>query len=369
MDLLVGVLGVLVIVLILFDAFDFIILPRRVTPRVRLAGAFLRLFGRLYFGAARHIQKRTRRENLLSLYGPLALILLFGLWALGLVVGFALVEWAMGSRYTSTGTSSLITDIYTSGTSFFTLGFADIQPRSGAERVLSLLEAALGFGFLGLIISYLPVFYQSFEQRETQISMLDEWAGSPPSAGELLRRLGQDQSLGALEHFLEDWEVWAAELLESHLSYPILGTFRSQHDNQSWVGGLTMILDLCSLVCVGIEDTPRHAARLTYAISRHAVGDLTQVFSLKPRPPQRDRLPAVDLAELRRILSSAGIDLREGAEADARLTELRAEYEPYVNALADFLQIDLPPWFAAPGARDNWQTTAWNEDGGLHQGT
>ncbi len=367
MDLLVAILGAVIILLILFDAFDFIILPRRVTQKFRLARLFLSSFSRLYFGAAGRIRDRTRRETLLSFYGPLSLILLFGLWAVGLVVGFAFLEWAGGSQYSSTGTSTFITDIYASGSSFLTLGFSDVQPRSAGERILSVVEAALGFGFLGLAISYLPIFYQSFERRETQISMLDEWAGSPPSAGELLQRLGQDQSLGALEHFLQEWEEWAAELLESHLSYPILGTFRSQHDNQSWVAGLTMILDLCALVCIGIQDVPRRPARLTYAISRHAVADLAQVFSLKPHAPQEDRLPPADLARLRGMLSAAGIQLRAGADADAKLAQLRAEYEPYVNALGNFLLIDLPPWFAAPGAQDNWQTTAWSSKGELHQ--
>lgn len=366
MDLLIGALGAVVIVFILIDAFAFIVLPRRVSQRVSLARLFIRLIGDVWRGIARRIRDRSRRESFLSFYGPLALILLFALWALGLVLGFGLLGLALGSRYTGTMTSGFLTDLYASATSFFTLGFADIMPNSGAERGLSVLEAALGFGFLGLVISYLPVFYQSFAGRETLISMLDEWAGSPPSAGELLRRLGQDQSLISLERFLQDWEAWAAELLESHLSYPILGAFRSQHENQSWLGGLTMVLDLCALVRVGIEGLPQRSGRLTYAIARHAVADLTQVYGLTPRAPKEDRLPASDLATLREILRAAGIRLREGRDADEKLTELRAEYEPYVNPLAELLMMDLPPWFAAPGAKDNWETTAWSGDGDSH---
>ncbi len=366
MNLLLGAIGAVVIVFILLDAFQFIVLPRRVTPQVSLARQFIRSLGRIWRGIARRIRLRSRRETFLSFYGPLSLILLFALWALGLVLGFGLLGLALGSRYKGTTISGFPTDLYASATSFFTLGFADITPSSAAERALSVLEAALGFGFLGLVISYLPLFYQSFAGREILISMLDEWAGSPPSAGELLRRLGEDQSLPSLDRFLQDWEAWAAELLESHLSYPILGVFRSQHENQSWLAGLTMVLDLCALVCVGIEGAPRRTGRLTFAIARHAVGDLTQVYDLVPRPPQPDRLPPAGLATLREILSAAGIRLREGQEADERLRELRAEYEPYVNALAEFLMMDLPPWFAAPGAQDNWQTTAWSGNGEPH---
>ncbi len=72
--------------------------------------------------------------------------------------------------------------------------------------------------------------------------MLDARAGSPPSALELLVRLagrsedpGMDQKV--LDEVLREWERWAAELLEAQISYPVLTFFRSQHSNQSWLGG------------------------------------------------------------------------------------------------------------------------------------
>ncbi len=368
MRVLAAALGIIIIGFLLLDVFEFIILPRRADSQVTLARWFLRALGRVWTSVARKIQVRSRREDLLSYYGPVALIMIFGLWALGLILGFALLGWAFGSQYSHGLSSSFLTDLYTSGTTFFTIGFADITPKSGLERALSVLEAGVGFGFLGLVISYLPLFYQSFAGREVLISMLDEWAGSPPSAGELLRRLGEDHSLTDLEHFLQDWEEWTAELLERHLSYPILGAFRSQHENQSWVAALTMILDLCALISIGVEGAPQRAGRLTYAIARHAVGDLTQVYHLAPRSPQMDRLPASELEKLHDILAASNIHLIDRQKANARLTELRAEYEPYANALAEFLLMDLPPWFARPGAKDNWQTTAWSGNGESHFG-
>src|SRR5512138_169939 len=221
MNLLVAAVGIIVIVFFLLDVFEFIILPRRVNSQFTLARVFLRVLARFWTWVAQNIKSRSRREKQLSFFGPIALILLFELWALGFILGFALLGWSFGTQYAHGLSSSFLTDLYTSGTSFFTLGFADITPSSGAERVLSVLEAGVGFGFLGLVISYLPLFYQSFAGREVLISMLDEWAGSPPSAGELLRRLGEDHCLADLEHFLHDWEEWTAELLERHLSYPI----------------------------------------------------------------------------------------------------------------------------------------------------
>ncbi len=366
MKVLIAVLGIGIIALILLDVFEFIILPRRADSQVTLARLFLRALGRAWTGVARKIQARSRRENLLSYYGPIALILVFGLWAVGLILGFACLGWAFGSRYSHGLSSSFLTDLYTSGTTFFTIGFADITPNSGLERALSVLEAAVGFGFLGLVISYLPLFYQSFAGREVLISMLDEWAGSPASAGELLRRLGEDGCLEDLDHFLRDWEEWTAELLERHLSYPILGAFRSQHENQSWVASLTMILDLCALIRVGIEGVPTRVGRLTYAIARHAVGDLTQVYHLVPHEPQEDRLPPSDLLKLREVLAASNIHLLESQAANEKLAEFRGEYEPYANALAEFLLMDLPPWYASPGAKDNWETTAWSGNGESH---
>jgi len=112
--------------------------------------------------------------------------------------------------------------------------------------MLAIIEAGLGFAFLALIIGYLPVIYQAFSRREASISLLDARAGSPPSAGELLRRHGPEHTrTGSTSR---DWERWAADLLESHLSYPVLCYYRSQHKNQSWLTALTAVLDASVLV-------------------------------------------------------------------------------------------------------------------------
>jgi hypothetical protein len=158
---------------------------------------------------------------------------------------------------------------------------------------------------------------------------------------------------------LSAWEHWSAELLESHESYPLLVYYRSQHEHQSWVAALTMILDVCSLVIVGVDGAPQRSARMAFAMARHAAADLSQTLGTTPRRHGHNRLPATELAELRGELRDGGIPLREGADADAELARLRQMYEPYVSALADRLLMPLPHWRAAPGARDAWQITAW----------
>jgi hypothetical protein len=227
-------------------------------------------------------------------------------------------------------------------------------------RVLVVTEAGMGFGFLAVVIGYLPVIYQSFSRREVNISLLDSRAGSPPSAGELLRRHSRDGGMEDLCKLLSDWERWSAELMESHLSYPVLCYFRSQHSNQSWLASLTTILDTCALLAASREDTCHHQGELTFAIARHAIVDLAQIFISAPQQPEKDRLPPNELARLRATLSEAGFTLKDDPEADQRLAELRQAYEPFVFPLGKFLCMDLPPFIPTGKLADNWQTTAWS---------
>ncbi len=360
MTSLVAVAGALLVVLILWDAFEAVVLPRRVVRRARLTVIQIRLLWLLWSLGLRGVRNPRRRESFLSLYAPLSLMLLLATWAGGLILGFAMMHWGLGAHLAAPESrTSFVTTLYFSGTTLFTLGLGDIAPTTGTGRFLTVVEAGLGFALLALAFGYLPVFYQSFARRETEVSMLDEWAGSPPTAGALLSRLGRWQDLGALSGFLTRWEQWTADLMESHISYPILAGFRSQHGNQSWLAGLTAILDTCALVLVGIDGAARREAWLTFAIARHALVDLCQVLNTPPRGPEQDRLPPEELVELRALLADAGVRLRQGSDADARLAELRKMYEPYAYALSRRLVMPLPRWIAPPALRDNWEKSAW----------
>lgn len=358
--------GAAIFLIVLWDAFEAIILPRRVTRKFRLT--------RLFFKSTWHVWKfvmclvpsRKKREALLGFYGPLSLLVLVGVWAVGLVLGFGLMQYGAGSAVVITGGQpSFETDIYLSGTTFFTLGLGDVVPDSGLSRALVVTEAGFGFGFLAAVIGYLPFIYGSFSKREVDISLLDSRAGTPPTAGELLRRHSYPQGQNALRELLKDWERWSAELMESHLSYPVLAYFRSQHDNQSWIASLTAILDTCALVMVGIEGACEKQAELTFAIARHAVVDLSQVFGTAPAQLPHDRLPAEELRRIRDTLAQHGMKLLDGEDADRRLHELRRMYEPYIHALAAYLNQSLPPWIPQTKGKDNWQTTGWGQTAGL----
>jgi hypothetical protein len=355
-----GLSGLLLIFVALWDGFETIVLPRRVRGRVRLARLFYNGTWAYWSAAVRRVRSGDRRDNLLSYYGPLSLILLLAVWAVMLVLGFALVHWGCGSKLgTSQAEVSFSGALYMSGSTFFTLGMGDVTSHTGLGRFLTVAESGTGIAFLALVIGYLPVIYQAFSRREITITMLDARAGSPPSAVELLRRYaGEDAAVG-LAQFVAEWERWASELLESHLSYPVLAYYRSQHDSQSWLASLTTVLDVCALMLVGLEGIPDRSARLGFAMARHAAVDLSQILGTPPRSPAADRLPPADLARLRAVLAASGYRLREGPDADEKLLHIRAKYEPYANALAEHLLIALPPWIAAPDTVDNWQTSVY----------
>jgi hypothetical protein len=290
--------------------------------------------------------------------------MLLSVWASGLIIGFAGVHWSLRSPLNGVDDRySFGTYVYLSGSTFFTLGYGDVTPREPLGRALTVAEAGVGFGFLALVIGYLPVIYQAFSRREASTSLLDARAGSPPTAAELLRRHGED--VQALDRHLLEWERWSAELLESHLSYPVLCYYRSQHNNQSWLAALTTVLDASALVMVGVGGASRRQAQLTFAMARHTVVDLAQIFNTPPRDPEPDRLPPHELIRLRSALAAGGVKLTDGVDADRRLTELRRMYEPYVSPLADFLFVQLPPWVPAKTGFDNWQTSRWGRISGL----
>jgi hypothetical protein len=353
MTTLAGVFGLVLLMLILWDAFEVVILPRRVTRRIRLSRIFYQSTWFVWSRAVRVVHVSRRRERYLSFYGPLSLVFLIIVWAVGMIMAFGMVQWWAGPLHTS-----FFQSVYMSGTTFITLGLGDVFPHTRPARFVTVVEAGTGFGFLALVISYLPVLYQSFARREANISLLDARAGSPPTAAELLRRYATGHGLADLDPLLREWELWSAGLLESYISYPPLAYFRSQHDNQSWLAALTTILDVCAVVIAGIDGLAPWQARLTFAMARHIVVDLAQIINAPPRAPDPDRLPPESLERLKEVLAGAGMVLRDPQAFEEKLSRLRRMYEPYVFALSGRLMVSLSTWLRVWERPDNWRTGA-----------
>lgn len=353
--------AVALIVVVLFDSFEVMLLPRRITHRFRPARQFFRHTWTVWKYIATWLPLGRWRHGWLSMFGPCSLLGLLVFWAAGLIVGFGLLHWSLGTTLISSGTTrhSLATCLYFSGTTFVTLGYGDVVPITPFGRMLSVAESGMGFGFLAIMISYLPVLYQAFSRREIVISLLDARAGSPPSAGELLRRIELPDHAVAMEQLLIEWERWSAELLESQVSFPALSYYRSQHDNQSWVATLTVILDTSAALIASADRPLNRQARLTFAMARHAVVDLGMVYQTPPQTMRIDRLPDHDFAAMVEWLTAADTSPANRDAMQHALAELRLLYEPFVIALAGYFQLAVPPFLPSATPIDNWQTSPW----------
>ncbi|MGD0443793.1 MAG: potassium channel family protein [Edaphobacter sp.] len=347
------------------DAFQTIVLPRRPTGHFRITRLFILMTWGPWVRMAGRARDSKVREQVYSIYGPLSLLLLLLIWALLLVFGFGLFYFSMRSPFgdlmlpRAGRWAQFGTDIYVSGTTLFTLGLGDVVPHSRFARALIISESGVGLGFVALVIGYLPVLYQSFSRREVSVALLDSRAGSPPNTAELFRRHAFEGGQEELITLLAEWERWSAEILESHISYPILCYYRSQHDTQSWLSALVAILDTCALLISVVEGVSSRQAQLTFVMARHALIDIGDVFNVKKSRAWQDqgvidRLPTKDFYHLCEALGENHLQMCGDPAAARRLNTIRALYEPNAIALSAYLRMPLPVWVAPPKINDQW---------------
>lgn len=294
------------------------------------------------------MSNQRKRDSVLAIFGPASLLLLIVCWVITLIVGFAMLQWAVE---TLAGHSrSQEASLYLSGSTFFTLGLGDEKPMTWPSRLVTVLEAGTGFAVLAAVIGYLPVLHQAFSQRELEISLLASRAGHPSTAAGFLTRLGRRPNEARMVDALLRHERWCAEIIENHGSYPMLAYYRSQHDRQSWLGSITTLLDACAILQIGFEEHPEwrdsveDQAELTFAMGCAALVRLSALLNVTPLIDPPDRLRTHHLDHLRHILRKSGLHMRFNESARLRLDELRQLYEPYIAALSEYLLIDLPPF-------------------------
>jgi hypothetical protein len=347
---LAALAGLVLIGLMLAEFFISFLLPRRVKREVRIARGLNRIAWRPWRALGRRLPAAAG-DTLLGFYGPLALIATLAVWSIGLIVGFALLQWANGSHVGHN--SGFGNDLYFSAGGFLSAA-SDLAPRDTIAKLLLLGEAAGGLGIVFIIIGYLPALNQAFSRREIAVSQLDPRAGSPPTAGALLLHAANRGGWAELNDYLQRWEEWAAELMETHLSYPILMYFRSQHVNQNWLAALTTILDTSAFAIAAAPGDEARAADTTFALGRHALADLSYTIRAGPRHTDGDRLPTEELERLVAMLDEAGLPIEDSA-FEERLRRLRHKYEPYAVALAGFLELSLPRWLPPDQPEANWR--------------
>lgn len=350
MPYVVALAGFVLVVAILIDAFEVVLLPRPVRRHFRINHYFFSATWQVWSALARRARNERRREDILGVYGPLSMVAIFTTWGVCLIVGFGLMHWAVEATVPAGTRQSLSSAMVISGDAFFTLGYGDIVPRHALARLLVIWEAGTGFGFIALTIGYLPVLYQHFSRRDVQLVEFAVRAGSPPTAATLLAWHGAD-GRDQLGQWLRDWELWAGDLIESHSVYPMLAFYRSQHEGQSWLAALAVVMDCCALVVVGTQDARRMQAAATFSAMRRVLDQMSD--SLRAAGTGHvpgDRLDDAAWQRLQPVVARVLTDWREDAPGASALLRLRASYEPQLAALSDYLLLPVPAWVAPEGA-------------------
>jgi hypothetical protein len=331
--------GILLVLWVVLDVFRTLVMPRAARGRIRLSPILFRLLWPPWTWVGVRRKSMQSRERVLGIAAPLLLFTLLIGWASLAVLGYALILWSspfVGGL--GTGKGSFADALYASGSSFFTLGSATT---SGWTRLVAVFAGATGLGLFAVVIAYLPVLYQAFNRREVGVLLLDTRAGAPPSGPELLHRMASAGAASSLPDLFAEWERWAADVLETHMTYPILTVFRSPHDNTSWITALGSVLDAATLILSSVEGEPEERARLMYGTGVHAVEDLFYYLRLSERPAVISR---EEFEDVLRDLKEDGFSTRPIDEAFARFTDKRAKYAPRLDAIAVLMAAPPALW-------------------------
>jgi hypothetical protein len=326
--------GIVLVVWTLLDVFRTLVMPRAARGRVRLSRILFRTMWRPWRWTG------VRRKTVLATAAPFFFFVLLVGWVSLALLGYALILWSPAFvDGIGPGGDSFGNALYVSGTSLFTLG--SVGGVTGSTRAIVVAEGATGLGLFAVVIAYLPVLYQAFNRREVGVLLLDARAGSPPSGPELLHRMGSAGVASSLHGLFAEWERWVADVLESHMSYPLLTLFRSPHDNTSWVTSLGSVLDAATLLLTAVEDEPDERAIILYGTGVHAVEDLFYYFRLTERETviQRD-----EFDDVLGVMKDDGFAVRPLDDAFARFTQKRAKYAPRLDALAVLLAATPTLW-------------------------
>jgi hypothetical protein len=344
---------------VLWDGFATIILPRTVTPMRRTSGRFYRWSWFLWAAVGRRIRQPGLRLSFLGVYGPLSVMLLLVLWAGLIILAFALIYQGLGPRLLSAaGSMGFGALLYTSGSTFLTLGLGDVTSSDSIARLFMLLEAGTGYIFLALIITYMPVLDQAFGAREVDNLLIHSRSGRPPGAIKALHRYSAIGRSEILRGNLRDAERWMAQTQQSHLAHPVLTFYRAHHRGQSWLVSLTTLLDSCALLIATRDGLLAAQAKVTYRMGLLLIKDLAAALSIRVDPHSRIRLTEADLPALRAALKASGLALTLGPEASNQLLRLVRRYDVYLLALSEWLLVPLPSLIPPGEARGKEDASA-----------
>ena len=335
LDVVIAVVGAVLVLVTLLDAFDTLLATHLAGLGWSLSGVYYAVTWRSYRSLCARIDDDHRREQALGLFGPASFIGLLLVWTFASIFGWGLIWWGVRSQF-SVPPESFGDAFYYSGVAYFSIGFGDLLPGSTLTKAMSILAAMDGLGTLGLVIGYLPTLSSAYKERESQLLLLDDLTDARITPVSLiLSHTGPDGDTTELDLMFREWERWCADVFESHSSLPMLVFWRSKHRGHSWITALGVVTDAAIdhiAVTPGAEKGP--AMRL-YRQSVRLVTYLSERFGLQTGEYVLPGPDAWNAAH--ELLAKEGSAHRSAEESFAMLHDLREPFHPGMEAFIDAL--------------------------------
>jgi hypothetical protein len=340
MDLVLFLAGLVLLGIVLWDIFQSIVVPRPTPGRLRLGRYLIPPTWRLWRAIGTRARNAQATDWFLGLYAPGAAILLFVVWLAIIIVADGLMLFALRAEVTPQ-LGTFFDALYFAGTSVLTLGFGEIVATGGLSRVVVIVAAVTGLGVVALVITFVFSLFANYQRREVLVVTLTARAKAPPSAVTLLETHARLDMVGELPDLFREWERWAAEVLDSHVAYPLLAYFRSSHDNISWISALGAVLDSAALVVTTIQEVPRGQAEMMLRVGAHLVEDISNFIA---QPGDGSAVDEVGFAIVHEHLERAGYKLEPRDRAWRAFERVRRTYAGRLEALASYWATPAPSW-------------------------
>lgn len=345
LNILAGAAGLFLVFIALRDVFQGVIVPRAENTVLRISHYLNRGLWWIWPWTAYRVYRSDRqRENFLGTFAPLMLVVYLVTWVVLLIAGWGLFFFAIRDQLRPPDLT-FFDCVYYAGASFLTIGYGDIVGTTTLAHLMSLVAGACGLAVVSMVATFLFSIFGAFQRRETFVVTLGAHGGVPPSGVGLLIEHAQAGIISDLAQVFRDGQGWMAEVMESHLAYPILTLFRSSHDYESWIGTLGTLLDASALALttVEVESAIRGQAHIAYNLGRHLTHDFTSYFGFE----EDENGAGIDHAEFETAcdhLTKAGYKLRDGEDLWQHFSDLRKTYAVHLNTLARWLEIPPVQW-------------------------
>lgn len=336
---LVFIIGLVIVLATISSAISTFVLPRSARSQLnRLVFGLLRRFIEFVF---RFVKSYERRDAIMAYYAPVALISLVPTWYVLISLGYSFMYWSLRA-------GDYFFDFRLSGSSLLTLGFT--PPTGYLITALVFSEAMLGLIMVGLLIAYLPTMYSAFARREQAVNLLEVRAGNPPNPFDMLSRFNRIHGLDKLGDYWKTWEIWFADVEESHTTLPALVFFRSPRAENSWITSAGAILDTASLTLSSVDIPYEPSAALSIRAGFLALRSIADYFDISH--PVNPTYPTTSISvtreeydEVIRKLEEAGVPIvgdREKAWND--FAGWRVNYDRVLLVLCKLIMAPETPW-------------------------